>query len=68
MEDADEMNRATCLECGKGFIQERDIQLCDVCVDFFDMEKLWDMHDRNELDALDFNENKSMRERFRIKK
>lgn len=56
---------AICLECNKKFIQERDIQLCDNCVDKFDLDRLWKMHDNNELDALDFNENKSLREQFR---
>lgn len=58
-------NKAICLECKKEFIQERDIQLCDKCVKKFDLDKLWKLHDKNELDALDFNENKYMRERFR---
>ena len=59
-------NTAKCLECGKKFEQERDIQLCDKCVDKFDLDKLWDLHDKNKLDALDFNERKSVRERFRL--
>ena len=67
MEDETNLYTATCLECGKQFIQDRDIQLCDNCVDKFDLDKLWKLHDANKLDALDFNENKSMRERFRIR-
>ena len=62
------MNKAICLECGKEFEQERDLQICDKCIDKFDTEKLWEMHDNNELDALDFNENANMRERFRKKR
>lgn len=61
----DELSR--CLECGKLFHQEKDIQLCDKCVGKFDLDKLWGLHDKNELDALDFNENKAMREQFRFK-
>lgn len=60
----DELSR--CLECEVWFKQDRDIQLCDKCVDKFDLDKLWKLHDTNQLDALDFNENKSIRERFRI--
>jgi hypothetical protein len=56
----------SCLECEKFFYQERDIELCDNCIDKFDLNKLWKMHDKNELDALDFNESKKFRERFRI--
>lgn len=56
-----------CLECKKHFHLDRDIELCDNCIDKFDLEKLWKMHDNNELDALDFNESKKLRERFRIK-
>lgn len=56
---------ANCLECGKEFYQEADIQLCSNCVDLFDLDRLWKLHDNNQLDALDFNESKSMRERFR---
>jgi len=55
----------SCLECGKFFYQERDLELCDDCVDKFDTDKLWELHDKNELDVLDFNENGEMRERFR---
>lgn len=59
----DELSK--CLGCGESFHQERDIQLCDKCVDKFDLEKLWRLHDRNELDALDFNEDEALREKFR---
>jgi len=58
-------NKAICLECRKSFYQERDIQLCDKCIDLFDLDKLWKLHDDNKLDALDFNENKKLREEFR---
>ena len=60
------MNKAVCLECEKEFEQERDLQICDNCIDKFDTNRLWDLHDKGELDALDFNENVSVRERFRI--
>ena len=60
-------NWAVCLECGKDFKQERDLQICDKCVDKFDLNRLWKEHDNNELDALDFNESKKMRERFRVR-
>lgn len=59
-------NIANCLECKNAFEQERDIQLCDNCVDLFDLDRLWKLHDNNKLDALDFNENKSLREKFRF--
>jgi hypothetical protein len=59
---------AICLECKKQFRQERDLQLCDNCIDKFDTDKLWKLHDQNKLDALDFNENSKLREQFRIKK
>ena len=58
-------NEAICMECFKSFIQERDIQLCDKCVKKFDLDKLWKLHDKNELDALDFNSNRMLREGFR---
>lgn len=58
---------ATCLECGESFLQNRDIQLCDRCIPKFDLDKLWTIHDNNKLDALDFNESKKMREKFRKK-
>jgi len=60
-----DLDIAECLECGKSFHQERDIQLCDTCVNYFDLDLLWKMHDKNELDVLDFNESKEMREQFR---
>ena len=57
--------KAVCLECKKDFICDRDIQLCDNCVEKFNLDKLWKLHDSNKLDALDFNESKSLREKFR---
>ena len=61
-----EDNEATCLECKKEFTQETDIQLCFNCSDLFYLDWLWCLHDNKMLDALDFNENESLRERFRI--
>jgi predicted amidophosphoribosyltransferase len=56
---------AICLECKKEFEDNLDIQLCDDCMKKFEVERLWQMHDNGELDALDFNESKVMRESFR---
>lgn len=61
-------NKATCLECKKEFVQERDIQLCDACINKFNLDKLWKDHDNNKIDALDFNESKKIREKYRVKK
>lgn len=63
----------TCLECKKRIYfdpesQGTDLQLCGKCMGKFDTDKLWKMHDQSKLDALDFNESKAFRERFRIKK
>ncbi len=65
--EMEEENKAVCLECNQNFIQDRDIQLCDNCVGKFDLDELWKLHDSNKIDALDFNERKSIRERFRLK-
>ena len=59
------MNYTICLECGKKFHQERDLEICDKCINLFDTDKLWQDHDDNKIDALDFNERKSIRERYR---
>ena len=63
-----EDNVVICLECKKEFQQEKDIQLCDDCIDKFDLDKLWKLHDDNLIDALDFNEHKLLREKFRKEK
>ena len=55
----------SCLECREFFYQDRDIELCDKCIDKFDLDRLWKLHDENKLNALDFNENKKFREGFR---
>lgn len=55
-----------CLECKNPCEYETDIDLCESCMKKFDMDRLWKMHDNRELDALDFNESASMRERFKI--
>ena len=60
-----EGNIMNCLECKKPFDCQTDIWLCDDCQDKFDLDKLWEMHDKNEIDALDFNERDSVMERFR---
>ena len=55
-----------CLDCLKPMKIETDIQLCQACMKAYDTEKLWKMHDNNELDALDFNESEEIREMFRL--
>ena len=59
------LSNAFCVECDQEFNCDRDIQLCDDCIELFDLDKLWKQHDNNELDALDFNESETMREQFR---
>jgi hypothetical protein len=54
-----------CLDCNNIIEVEVDIQLCDECMKTYDTDKLWKMHDNNEIDALDFNENKNMRKKFK---
>jgi len=58
-------NTAICLECKNTFEQDRDIQLCDNCIELFDLDKIWKLHDLDKLDALDFNESQAFREKFR---
>ena len=57
---------AICLECKKEFIQARDLQVCDNCINKFDTDRLFADNDNNKVCALDFNESKSFRERYRI--
>lgn len=56
---------AVCVNCNTKFIQERDLQICDSCIEDFDTDKLWQDHDAGLIDALDFNENKAVREKYR---
>ena len=58
----------TCVECGERFICETDIILCEKCMKLFDTDKLWKLHDKDKINALDFNESKKIREKFREKK
>jgi transcription initiation factor IIE alpha subunit len=60
-----EENIATCVECGTEFEQDRDLQICDKCVHYFDTDKLWYDHDKGTIDALDFNEDKNIRDSYR---
>jgi len=55
-----------CFACLKEMEIENDIQLCQKCMKNYNIDKLWQKHDNNELDALDFNESNKMREDFRI--
>jgi hypothetical protein len=63
-----ENNKGICVECGEAIETEFDIFLCYECLDLFDLRRLWQGHDNNKIDALDFNENKEIRELYRIKK
>ena len=58
-------NECLCVECEEVFECDRDIQLCDDCLEKFNLDKLWKLHDENKLCACDFNENSKMREEFR---
>ena len=42
-----------CLICDYP-VEPMDIPLCKTHADWFNLEKLWKMHDNNEIDALDF--------------
>ena len=59
--------KAGCLDCEKEIEPEAevDIQLCEKCMENYDVDRLWKMHDNKELDALDFNESEEMRKKFR---
>jgi len=61
----DENDLGNCLECEKTTYIGRDIQLCDDCINLFNLDSLWELHDTNKIDALDFNESETVRERFR---
>lgn len=54
-----------CLDCKKQMEIETDIQLCQKCMNNYNINKLWELHDKNKLDALDFNESNLFREQFR---
>ena len=56
-----------CLECGKEFVIQTDLLVCQECMKLFDTDRIWELHDNNILDALDFNENKKFRDAFRLK-
>jgi predicted amidophosphoribosyltransferase len=58
---------ASCVECGEEFEQNTDLQICEMCLDEFDTDRLWQDHDNNVIDALDFNESAVIREKYRLK-
>jgi 2'-5' RNA ligase/ribosomal protein L24 len=62
--------RALCIDCLAEIDDQEatDIRLCSECMKNYDMDKLWEMHDRGEINALAFNENERIREKFRIRK
>lgn len=59
-----EMN-SHCIDCHNEMKIETDIQLCQKCMSNYDMDKLWQDHDNNLIDALDFNESAKIRELYR---
>jgi len=60
-------NIVNCIECKKDFDCQTDLHICINCQDLYDLDKLWEYHDLNKLDALDFNESEKFREQFKIK-
>lgn len=63
----DEDTLTRCIECGEDFECDRDLQICDICSEDFDLDKLWKDHDENKIDALDFNESSIIRDKYRRK-
>lgn len=63
--NTEEEKEAICLNCKTTFNQDRDLQICDECINLFNTDDLWKRHDNGELDALDFNESEKLREQFR---
>ena len=61
-----EYKNSLCLDCLEEMEIETDIQLCQTCMKNYDTDKLWSMHDNNEIDALDFNESPQFRQKFAI--
>jgi hypothetical protein len=63
-------NRMICLECEKEIPQDEEVDLwiCQLCVDKFNLNRLWEEHDLGLIDALDFNKNKSFREKYKLKR
>jgi len=62
----DEDYHSACLDCGEEMEEETDIQLCQPCMVHYDVDLLWEMHDNNEIDALNFNESPRMRKDFML--
>lgn len=58
--------KSLCLDCLKKMEIETDIQLCQKCMKNYDTDLLWKRHDKNKIDALDFNESPQMREKYRL--
>lgn len=55
-----------CLDCLEEMEIETDIKLCQKCMKNYDTERLWKDHDKNKIDALDFNESEQMRNKYRL--
>ena len=60
------MNNCNCVNCNILFDCQTDIMLCEDCQKLFDLDKLWLDHDNNLIDALDFNENEKMRNKYKL--
>ena len=61
----DEERNSLCLDCQEIMEIETDIQLCQECMKAYDTDKIWRLHDNNEIDALDCNESAQFRNQFR---
>ena len=60
------MNNCNCVNCNILFDCQTDIMLCEDCQALFDLDKLWLDHDNNLIDALDFNENENIRNKYKL--
>ena len=56
-----EGNICNCVNCNEKFDCQTDLQICESCMNLFDLDEVWRLHDLNKLDALDFNESKKFR-------
>jgi len=57
-----------CIICDKEFLQDRDLQICDNCIDNYDTDKAWKDHDNNKIDILDLNENETLLNKYKKSK
>lgn len=62
--DEEDKMSVECVCCNRNFLCDTDLFICGYCKPRYDLDLLWELHDMNKVNALDFNDSATFRKRF----